>query len=94
MDGFEESLRVGQAQEAVRLAVAQEDVYAAEVHGADLANLRRLAGWHGVVVDPPEEGRARRTSCWPSSARTPRESRPAGRGGLGHRHTLETSSQA
>ena len=58
MDEFEESLRlrVGQAQEAVRLAVERKDEYAAEVHGADLANLRRLAAEHGVAVDIPGEG--------------------------------------
>jgi hypothetical protein len=58
VDEFEESLRlrVEQAGEAVRQAVELHDDYAAEVHGADLANLRRLAAEHGVAVDAPEEG--------------------------------------
>ncbi|GLY50293.1 hypothetical protein [Lentzea sp. NBRC 102530] len=58
MDEFEEGLRlrVGQAQEAVRLAVEQQDDYAAEVHGADLAELRRLAAEHGVALDARREG--------------------------------------
>ncbi|MET9225747.1 hypothetical protein [Lentzea sp. NPDC003310] len=57
MDEFEVSLRrrVGEAREAVRLAAERQDDYAVEVHGADLANLRRLAAEHGVVVDAPEE---------------------------------------
>jgi hypothetical protein len=49
-------IRVEQAEEAVRRAVEQQDEYAAEVHGADLANLRRLAAEHGVSVDSPEKG--------------------------------------
>lgn len=58
MDEFKESLllRVEQAGEAVRQAVQRHDDYAAEVHGADLADLRRLAAEHGVAVDVPEEG--------------------------------------
>lgn len=58
MDEFEESLRVrvGQAREAVRRAAERHDDYAAEVHGADLANLRRLAAEHGVAVDGSGEG--------------------------------------
>ena len=40
--------RIDQAEQAVRLAVERQDAYAAEVHGADLANLRRLAAEHGV----------------------------------------------
>jgi hypothetical protein len=55
---FEDSLliRVEQAQQAVRQALEQQDEYGAEVHGADLANLRRLAAVHGVPVDAPREG--------------------------------------
>lgn len=49
-------IRVGQAEQAVRRAVEQQDEYGAEVHGADLANLRRLAAEHGVAVGAPEEG--------------------------------------
>lgn len=58
MDEFRDSLltRIEQAEQAVRLAVEQQDAYAAEVHGADLANLRRLAAEHGVVVDVEREG--------------------------------------
>ncbi|MFI6096527.1 hypothetical protein ACIA8G_13280 [Lentzea sp. NPDC051213] len=58
MNEFKDSLliRLKQAEEAVRRAVEQQDEYAAEVHGADLANLRRLAAEHGVVLDAPEEG--------------------------------------
>ncbi|MFS8100617.1 hypothetical protein LFM09_26155 [Lentzea alba] len=50
MNEFRDNLlaRIEQAEEAVRLAVEQQDAYAAEVHGADLANLRRLAAEHGV----------------------------------------------
>jgi hypothetical protein len=40
--------RIAQAEEAVRLAEERQDTYAAETHGADLANLRRLAAEHGV----------------------------------------------
>jgi hypothetical protein len=55
---FEDNLhlRLEQAEEAVRRAVEEQDEYAAEVHGADLANLRRLAAEHGVPVDSPEKG--------------------------------------
>ena len=58
MDEFRDSLltRIEQAEQAVRLAVEQQDAYAAEVHGADLANLRRLAAEHGVAVDVEREG--------------------------------------
>lgn len=58
MDEFRDSLltRIEQVEQAVRLAVEQQDAYAAEVHGADLANLRRLAAEHGVVVDVEREG--------------------------------------
>ena len=58
MNEFVDSLliRVEQAEQAVRRAVEQQDEYAAEVHGADLANLRRLAAEHGVPVDSPREG--------------------------------------
>ena len=58
MNEFVDSLliRVEQAEQAVRRAVEQQDEYAAEVHGADLANLRRLAAEHGVPVDSPEKG--------------------------------------
>ncbi|MFJ5991752.1 hypothetical protein [Lentzea sp. NPDC092896] len=58
MNEFEDSLliRVEQAEQAVRQAVEQQDEYAADVHRADLANLRRLAAEHGVSVDAPEEG--------------------------------------
>ncbi|RDI34400.1 hypothetical protein [Lentzea flaviverrucosa] len=58
MNEFEDSLllRVEQAERAVRRAVEQQDEYAAEVHGADLANLRRLAAEHGVAVGAHEEG--------------------------------------
>ncbi|WP_167975569.1 hypothetical protein [Lentzea indica] len=50
MNEFRDNLlaRIEQAEEAVRLAVERQDAYAAEVHGADLANLRRLADEHGV----------------------------------------------
>lgn len=40
--------RVAQAQEAVRAARAEGDEHRADLHEADLANLRRLAGEHGV----------------------------------------------
>ena len=40
--------RIAQAEEAVRRAEERQDTYAAETHGADLANLRRLAAEHGV----------------------------------------------
>ncbi|WP_329792154.1 hypothetical protein V1227_09605 [Lentzea sp. DG1S-22] len=55
MSEFEDSLliRLEQAERAVRHAEEQQDDYGAEVHRADLANLRRLAGEHGVVVDAP-----------------------------------------
>jgi len=58
VDEFRDSLltRIEQAEQAVRLAVEQQDAYAAEVHGADLANLRRLAAEHGVTVDVEREG--------------------------------------
>ncbi|MDX8147278.1 hypothetical protein SK854_34575 [Lentzea sp. BCCO 10_0061] len=58
MNEFVDSLliRVEQAEQAVRQAVAQQDEYAADVHAADLANLRRLAAEHGVPVRTPEEG--------------------------------------
>ncbi|WP_197287978.1 hypothetical protein [Nocardia sp. NRRL S-836] len=58
MNEFRESLlvRVEQAEQAVRRAVEQQDEYAAEVHSADLANLRRLAAEHGVAVPAPREG--------------------------------------
>ena len=58
MNEFKDSLllRVEQAEQAVRRAVEQQDEYAAEVHAADLANLRRLAAEHGVAVDAPREG--------------------------------------
>lgn len=58
MNEFKDSLllRVEQAEQAVRRAVEQQDDYAAEVHRADLANLRRLAAEHGVPVDAPEQG--------------------------------------
>ncbi|MCX2946909.1 hypothetical protein [Lentzea sp. NEAU-D7] len=57
MNEFEDSLliRVGQAEQAVRQALEEQDEYGAEVHGADLANLRRLAAEHGVSVDAPGE---------------------------------------
>ena len=48
--------RVEQAEQAVRQALEQQDEYGAEVHGADLANLRRLAAEHGVPIGAPEEG--------------------------------------
>ncbi|MET9630831.1 hypothetical protein ABZX92_25490 [Lentzea sp. NPDC006480] len=50
MNEFRDNLlaRIEQAEEAVRRAEEQQDVYAAETHGADLANLRRLAAEHGV----------------------------------------------
>lgn len=50
MNEFRDSLlaRIEQAEEATRVAVEQKDAYAADVHGADLANLRRLAAEHGV----------------------------------------------
>ncbi|MDX3659531.1 hypothetical protein PV646_19700 [Streptomyces sp. ID05-26A] len=58
MNEFEDNLlvRIEQAEQAVRRAVEQQDEYAAEVHGADLANLRRLAAEHGVAVVAPVEG--------------------------------------
>lgn len=58
MNVFVDSLliRVEQAEQAVRLALEQQDEYAAEVLGADLANLRRLAAEHGVSIDAPREG--------------------------------------
>ncbi|SES40654.1 hypothetical protein [Lentzea albida] len=58
MGEFEDNLhrRLEQAERAVCLAVEQQDDYGAEVHRADLANLRRLAGEHGVAVTVPEEG--------------------------------------
>ena len=58
MNEFEDNLRlrVGQAEQAVRQAVERQDEYAAEVHRADLANLRRLAAEHGIAVDAPVEG--------------------------------------
>ncbi|MDT7783286.1 MAG: hypothetical protein QOF58_1705 [Pseudonocardiales bacterium] len=50
MNEFRDNLlaRIEQAKEAVRRAEEQQDAYAAETHGADLANLRRLAAEHGV----------------------------------------------
>ncbi len=50
MNEFRDNLlsRIEQAEEAVRRAKEQQDSYTAEVHGADLANLRRLAVEHGV----------------------------------------------
>ncbi|MFJ8966434.1 hypothetical protein ACIRG5_44280 [Lentzea sp. NPDC102401] len=58
MNEFVDSLliRVEQAERAVRQAVEQQDEYAADVHAADLANLRRLAAEHGVSVGTPDEG--------------------------------------
>ncbi|MEV6717639.1 hypothetical protein AB0M48_37020 [Lentzea sp. NPDC051208] len=58
MNEFEDNLlaRVEQAEQAVRQALQQQDEYGAEVHGADLANLRRLAAEHGVPIGAPEEG--------------------------------------
>ncbi|WP_330276331.1 hypothetical protein OG205_12250 [Lentzea sp. NBC_00516] len=58
MNEFVDSLliRVEQAERAVRQAVERQDEYAADVHAADLANLRRLAAEHGVPVGTPEEG--------------------------------------
>ena len=58
MNEFVDSLlvRVEQAERAVRQAVERQDEYAADVHTADLANLRRLAAEHGVPVGTPEEG--------------------------------------
>lgn len=58
MNEFKDSLliRVERAEQAVRRAVEQQDDYGAEVHRADVANLRRLAAEHGVRVDAPEEG--------------------------------------
>lgn len=58
MNEFEDSLliRVEQAEQAVQQALEQQDEYAAEVHGADLANLRRLAAEHGVPINAPEQG--------------------------------------
>jgi hypothetical protein len=47
--------RIEQAELAVRQAVERQDAYAAEVHGADLANLRRLAAEHGVQIGPEQE---------------------------------------
>jgi len=49
-------IRIEQAEKAVRQAVEQQDEYAADVHRADLANLRRLAAAHGVPVGAPSEG--------------------------------------
>jgi hypothetical protein len=40
--------RIEQAKEAVRRADEEQDAYTAEMHGADLANLQRLAAEHGV----------------------------------------------
>ncbi|SDH06249.1 hypothetical protein SAMN05216553_115101 [Lentzea fradiae] len=50
MNEFRDNLlaRIEQAEQAVREAGERQDAYAAEVHGADLANLRRLAAEHGV----------------------------------------------
>ncbi|MGW6442621.1 hypothetical protein [Lentzea sp. NPDC055074] len=58
MSEFRDNLlsRVEQAERAVSRAVEQQDAYAAEVHAADLANLRRLAAEHGVAVAVPEKG--------------------------------------
>lgn len=57
MNEFEDNLllRIEQAENAVRLAVAEQDEYAEEMHRADLANLRRLAAIHGVTLDEPRE---------------------------------------
>ncbi|MCO1580239.1 hypothetical protein M8C13_31235 [Crossiella sp. SN42] len=40
--------RVAQAKEAVRAARAEGDEHRADLHEADLNNLKRLAGEHGV----------------------------------------------
>ncbi len=50
MNEFRDNLlaRIEQAEQAVSNAEQQQDAYAAEMHGADLANLRRLAAEHGV----------------------------------------------
>ncbi|MFD9704624.1 hypothetical protein [Lentzea sp. NPDC059081] len=50
MNEFRDNLlaRIEQAEEAVRQAEEQQDAYAADVHQADLANLRRLAAEHDV----------------------------------------------
>lgn len=52
MGDFAGSLRarVERAQEAVRIAAASGDEYRAQLHGADLANLHRLAAEHGVEL--------------------------------------------
>ncbi|KAA2258100.1 hypothetical protein F0L68_24300 [Solihabitans fulvus] len=52
MSEFAASLRdrIRQAREAVRLASEAGDEHGASAHGADLANLRRLASEHGVDV--------------------------------------------
>ncbi len=57
MNEFADNLlaRIEQAEQAERLAIEQQDAYAADVHGADLANLRRLAAEHGVRLDPERE---------------------------------------
>ena len=58
MHEFKDNLlaRIEQAELAVQQAVERQDAYAAEVHEADLANLRRLAAEHGVRVDGGREG--------------------------------------
>jgi hypothetical protein len=55
--------RIEQAEEAVRQAVERQDAYAAEVHGADLANLRRLADEHGLTSPCRDRGRDSHPPC-------------------------------